>query len=380
MRTSNGLLVLGAIVLTLAGCKRGSPPAPIYLGHVATVSGPGKEAGEQASRGIRLAILEHDKDTGQALSRPVAVRHTDTKGKLEAFEAEAVRLVGVSKVVALYGGTTPEEITRLDRSRVPVVSPAGLSTAAMSENVFLLGLSPSYQGQLLARFAAEELVDVTRVAVLADESREEAVLLANAFAQVFPAARAKKDPKGKKASVTTARYGKEATLAKLADDLAMQKPDAVLIAGSRADLHQLRRDLGDFRPPLLFGGEEVGVRAFQDQADPGKIYLVTAFVSDSDVARGKEFVKKYRESFSTEPDVHAALAYDGTRLLIEALRRTKDTFTPERIKEELAGIKDFAGLTGPLSFAADRRVRRDAFVIVVEAGWAKTLKRYGPEE
>src|SRR5262245_4389120 len=101
----SGLFLL-PILLFLAGCSNTPVPAPIYLGHVATLSGTDKMAGEQASLGIRLALDELNKETGK---RPVQVRHTDTQGKLEAFEAEAVRLVALNRVVGLLGGTTPQE-------------------------------------------------------------------------------------------------------------------------------------------------------------------------------------------------------------------------------------------------------------------------------
>src|SRR5262249_3811960 len=155
-------------------------PPPIVVGHVALQSGPDRDAGEHASRGITLAVKEFNKGA-EAPERPVVVPHTDTRGQPEAFEAEAVRLVNVNKAVALLGGTSAAEVEALDKARVPVVTPSGLRTSKMSDVVFLVGLSPAAQGKALARFAAEELPEAPGVVILADDRREEALRLADAF-------------------------------------------------------------------------------------------------------------------------------------------------------------------------------------------------------
>jgi branched-chain amino acid transport system substrate-binding protein len=374
-------LALLAAALCLPGCSGSTPPPPVLLGHVATLSGPDREAGQSAARGIRLAVLEANKDPEKGAGRSVKVIHTDTLGTLDAFEAEAVRLVTVNRTAALLGGTTPEEVERLGRARVPVVSPCGARPRSRNEAVFTTGLPPAVQGKLLARFAVDRL-KTSRALALVDQAHDDSAALAEAFAREFHAA-AKKDAKeGKEVPARPAvlRYGKEVKLADLVKRIAGEKPAAVLLAGSLADLRQLRRELGDKAPALLFGGEDGAAKALQEASGKGAVYLVTAWSADADTPRAQEFVKKYREAFGEAPDVHAALAYDNARLLFEALRRTKDELTGARLLEKLRELKDFAGLTGPLSFGEDRRLRRPAFVVRVRNGQADVEKRYGSGE
>src|SRR6266446_1665418 len=144
------------LVLFLAGCGGSSSPEPIYIGHVATLSGPQRRGGEQAALGMRLALL--DKTSAQVDGRPLAVRHTDTRGQIEAYEAQAVRLVAISKAVAIYGGASPAEVTRLDRGQVTVLTPLGYRPAGASDQVFCVGLSPRVQGEKLAQFAVKRLI------------------------------------------------------------------------------------------------------------------------------------------------------------------------------------------------------------------------------
>src|SRR6266496_1790579 len=148
-------MVLGGAFLV--GCGGSTSPPPIFLGHIATLSGPDARAGKSAEQGIRLALEELGPAASANLQgRPLVVRHVDAAGSLDNMEAQAARLVSVNKAVGFLGGVTKEEALRLDRSRVPVLSPAGFRTSAMSELLFTTGLAPATQGEVLAQFLAED--------------------------------------------------------------------------------------------------------------------------------------------------------------------------------------------------------------------------------
>src|SRR5207248_5323837 len=100
------LLVAGlaaTLLVPLTGCT-GRTPAPIWVAHVATLSGPDKDAGEAAAHGIRLAVEEINKDPSAGVGRPFKVIRSDARGKAEGFEAEAVRLAAINRVAFLLGG------------------------------------------------------------------------------------------------------------------------------------------------------------------------------------------------------------------------------------------------------------------------------------
>src|ERR1700678_1260326 len=104
MKSSSGIFVM-ALLAGMVGCKGKSPP-PLVVGHVAAVRGPEKKPGVQASLGIRLALEELNKD---AEKQRIEVRHTDTRGSLDTFETQGVRLLAVNRVAALLGGDSTEE-------------------------------------------------------------------------------------------------------------------------------------------------------------------------------------------------------------------------------------------------------------------------------
>jgi branched-chain amino acid transport system substrate-binding protein len=374
-RSSFLALWLAAGLAALAGCGSGVDQTPVLLGQVVSTSGGDKYAGEQAERGTLMAVKEQN-EQAKDKARPLKVLITDAHGKLESFEGEAVRLVSVSKAVALFGGNTSEEVLRLDRAGVPLLTPYGRKTQGMSEQVFCTGLSPSYQGKVLARHAAEVL-KLSSITILIDERREDAALLAEAFQREFPAHH--QDKETKKARVTTLRFGADPNFSSLAEGVMKEEPQGIVFAGAARDLLALRGALEGRIPALFFGGPDGSSKTLADDPGGEGVVLVSAFAVDVDVARAKEFVSQFESAYSTKPDVHAALAFDAARLFDEAFKRCEGSANSERFREKLLEIKDFPGVTGPLAFAKDGRLRRPAFVLQIEQGKLKLKKQYEAE-
>jgi ABC-type branched-subunit amino acid transport system substrate-binding protein len=165
-------LTFAMIALASAGCGNQANPAPLFLGHVATLSGADGHAGKQAERGMKLALADLGAQASESFgARPIVIRHVDAAGTLDAVEAAAARLVSVNRAVGLLGGLTSSEALRLDRVRVPVLASCGYRTSAMSELLFTTGLAPSRQGELLARHLAAELPGP--VVIVVDNRRAE---------------------------------------------------------------------------------------------------------------------------------------------------------------------------------------------------------------
>jgi ABC-type branched-subunit amino acid transport system substrate-binding protein len=369
------LLPLVAASLLWSGCGGRSATAPISVGHVASLSGPGKAEGEQAWRGIRLAV----KEANQPEMRPFEVLHTDAGAKLESFEAEAVRLVAVNRVAALIGGTTTAEVERLDQSRTVVIGLTGNRTRAMSDLVFLTGLSPDLRGRALARhhlvaglpaavatlglavqagplnlLASLAAAEGSRsVVILADERREENLLVAEAFTRTLAA--------GETQAPTTWRTGKDADLPGLARRIAEQSPAAVLVVGEVDTVRRLRGLLPVLT--LYFGGEDRGVLRQADGLN--RIYLVTGFAANSPKAGA--FSKAYQAAFNEAPGPDAALAYESAQLLFEGLRQIENPQDRSALAKALKSLKDFPGLCGPLAIEGNV-LRRPAFVVRLEDG------------
>src|SRR6266496_5475119 len=218
-------MVLGGAFLV--GCGGSTSPPPIFLGHIATLSGPDARAGKSAEQGIRLALEELGPAASANLQgRPLVVRHVDAAGSLDNMEAQAARLVSVNKAVGFLGGVTKEEALRLDRSRVPVLSPAGFRTSAMSELLFTTGLAPATQGEVLAQFLAEDAP--TAGTLIVDPRREVSPVCADNFRRAWADAWRKKDAKAEPPRWAEVTLPKDVKLVEWATGLLGAKPPTIV--------------------------------------------------------------------------------------------------------------------------------------------------------
>src|SRR5206468_12456428 len=98
---------------------------------------------------------------------------------------------------------------------------------------------------------------------------------------------------------------------------------------------------------------------------------------DDALPKLKEFGERYQKRFGQSAGPAAALAYDSARVLFEGARQAGG-FPAAKLREALAGLKDFPALTGPLSFAPDQTARGPAFVVQVRGAKTAVAAKFEP--
>jgi branched-chain amino acid transport system substrate-binding protein len=362
--------------LCLAGCSARGTSEPILVGHVGPLSGPEKTRGVSAQRGIDLGVEETNQDDHRIAGRTVTVKHADSGDKPDAAQSQTVRLLTIDKVVALLGDSDPAELDRVIRAAqpysVPLVTPGTLPPGSVNDYVFSATIGPADQGQALARFAAEELKP-TGVTVLIDSRNAVAAALADAFRQ---------EAGKRNVAVSERTYKDPADFAGLAGDLKKAAPRVVLLAGASRDLLKLRAQVHEAVPEaaLLLGTEEGGlVTLAEDRTTGGAAYLASAFAPEGLTPAGQELARKYRDRFGQDLDPVAGLAYDAARILFEGMRNKESATGAKQVRAALAGLENFDSLTGPLSMTKEHTARRAVFVVRLEEGTAKLVRRSEPE-
>lgn len=80
----------------------------------------------------------------------------------------------------------------------------------------------------------------------------------------------------------------------------------------------------------------------------------------------QEFVKSYNEKYGKNPTMFAAQAYDAANMIIQAL---KDGATDRKsLRDKLAAIQNFPGVTGVTSFDENRNVKKEISKLVIRNG------------
>lgn len=96
------------------------------------------------------------------------------------------------------------------------------------------------------------------------------------------------------------------------------------------------------------------------------MYITASFYAANPAQNVQAFVNAYRDMFAAEPNLFAASVYDGVGLIVQAL---KDGATDRAsLRDGLAAIENYEGVTGNARFNENRDVIKDEVVLKVEAG------------
>jgi branched-chain amino acid transport system substrate-binding protein len=106
-------------------------------------------------------------------------------------------------------------------------------------------------------------------------------------------------------------------------------------------------------------------------------YFSNHYTTESKDPKTINFVKSFKAKYNIEADVMAALAYDAVYILAEAIKNSKEV-TSENIRNELAKIKNFHGVTGVMSMDENRDAIKSAVVVQVHGQDYKFITSVNP--
>jgi branched-chain amino acid transport system substrate-binding protein len=341
---------------------------PIKLGEISPLTGKEAAFGQQAHRGILMAIDEVNA-RGGVLGRPLALLAEDNQSKPGDSATIAKKLVSRDKVVALLGSATSSQCLEIapiaQAAKVPFVATTATAAEVTEKRdyIFRSCFIDPFQGAVLAKFALGTL-KVKRVALITSVSTSYSVGLSKVFRERLSALGGE-IVADQKYSEGDKDFRAQLTAIKAA------KPDAIAVTGfytEAALLCKQARDLGLTLP--IFGGDgweapeliEIGGKAVEGT------YYISHYSSESTAPEVRTFVEKYRARFNGEtPDSNAPLAYDAALIAIEAIARAGSTEGP-KLRDALAATKNFPGVTGRTTIDAQRNASKSAVILTVKNG------------
>jgi branched-chain amino acid transport system substrate-binding protein len=345
-------LLAPLLVAGLAACSRS--PKEYVIG----AAGPQTVAyGIQNQHGIDLAVAEINAAGGiDGAPLRVLVRDDHASGADAArIAAEFVANPEVIAVVGHAGSGAEVSAARVyDGGRLAAVAttPSSPDISGISPWVFRMISSDSVNGVTLARFANDLVTTLhrnPRVAVLYHNDAYGRGL-ADAFLHTFHGAVISTDP----VAATT-------DLEPYVTYYRSAKPDLVFVASDEdigiAVLREARRQ--HLTTTFLGGDGWQGIVA--DSASEGA-FIGTPFTAQSSDTAARRFAAAFRAKYGEYPDAHAALAYDATRLVAEALRHSGNDRA--RVRDYLAKLSKeapFRTLSGPTWFASTNDPVGNAF-------------------
>ena len=350
------LLVAGA----LSACTR---ERATYT--IASASPSNEAYGLMSRQGVELAVEAINK-RGGVRSHPLTLVRVDDEGTGVKAAAVAQELVDADSVLAVVGhanSSATVAAARVYDGRLAAVSPSASSPeiTGLSPWLFRVIPSDSANGQDLAKFATD--LGHTRAAILY-ENNSYGRGLADSFRRAFRGEVTSLEP--------IAVDGKE--VEPYLAYLRLHDPGLIFVAGSDGSglevLHEARR-IG-LKSEFLGGDGWAGVTS--DTAAAEGVYVGAPFTTEDPRRDVQAFVQAFRWKFGRDPNSFAALAYDATMVVAQAIERAGPDRTA--IRDYLGSMQEanaYNGLTGRIAFQqsgdvagkpmAMTRVRRGALVL-----------------
>jgi branched-chain amino acid transport system substrate-binding protein len=344
------VVVILAVVLIVTQTRK--EEKEIKIGHIAPLTGDAAIWGNWEVEGIELAVEEIN-SKGGVVGRKIKVIHEDDKGDPKTAVSALQKLITVDKVEIVIGAT---------------LSSTTLAAAPIAEKNKVIMLSPSAQspkiseaGDYIFRIFASSTVEGKHLAELAKKFnvRSAAILYINNDYGV-----------GLKSVIS--QYLRENNIPVLDEEgydveikdfraqiekIKSLAPEAIFLLGYPTDMGTIllqMKELGlkklktKIFAPNSFEAEEI-IKIAKDAAE-GVFYVYPVL---PDLEYTKTIKQKFYDKFKKEMNIYNAMGYDAVKILcfvIEQVLKEKGKPDSEYVKDLLYKVKDFPGITGPITF------------------------------
>lgn len=339
-----------------------------------------EETGDVASYGTaeqkaaKLAVDEINK-AGGVDGKQIEVTDKDNKSELSEASTVSTNLVTQAKVNAIIGpatsGGTGAAITNAAKASVPLVTPSGTQDDLTKGQDYLFRATfiDSFQGKILSKYVTDNL-KAKKVVLYYDNSSDYAKGIAKAFQEEY---------KGE--IVATETFASKDTDFQAALTKFKGKDfDALVVPGYYTEAGKIvnqARGIGIDKP--IVGGDGFNSEEFISQATPAaatNVYYVSGYSTSGDMtAKAKKFLEAYKAKYNEEPSMFSALAYDSVYMVAEASKGAKNSV---EIKENLAKLKDFEGVTGSITMDKNHNPVKSALMIGLKDGKVDTVETVKP--
>ena len=339
-----------------------------------------EETGDVASYGTaeqkaaKLAVDEINK-AGGVDGKQVEITDKDNKSELSEASTVSTNLVTQAKVNAIIGpatsGGTGAAITNAAKASVPLITPSGTQDDLTKGQDYLFRTTfiDSFQGKILSKYVTDNL-KAKKVVLYYDNSSDYAKGIAKAFQEEY---------KGEIVATETVA-SKDTDFQAALTKFKGKDFDALVVPGYYTEAGKIvnqARGMGIDKP--IVGGDGFNSEEFISQATPAaatNVYYVSGYSTSGDMtAKAKKFLEAYKAKYNEEPSMFSALAYDSVYMVAEASKGAKNSVD---IKENLAKLKDFEGVTGSITMDKNHNPVKSALMIGLKDGKVDTVETVKP--
>lgn len=359
------LLALVVVVVMaaslLAGCGGGGT---INIGTIQPISGQVSAYGTQSRDAITMAVDEIN-SAGGVLGKKLEVFVEDDEANPEKTVNAFKKLVTQNKIIGLVGALTSKcslSITKEAQARkVIMISPSSTNDTVTDagDYIFRACYNDSFQGQVVAKFAFDNLKG-KNAAIIFDNTNDYSKGLRDNFKAKF------EELGGKVVAEESYATGDKDFAAQLTK-IKGKNPEVLFIPDYYSTVSLIAKQVRNqgMQIPMLGadGWDEIANNAGDEVVG---CYYSNHYSPDADDKEVKDFVSKYKAKFKVDPNALAALAYDATYILADAIKKAGST-DPKSIRDAMMQT-DKKFVTGKIKFNDKRNPVKSAVMVKLEKG------------
>lgn len=365
------VVLAAALCMAVAAAGCAPRPAEIKVGCNAELTGSIPMVGQSCKNGALMAVEEVNNAGGLEVGGKkysIALVVEDCEDKAESAAAVAQKLINQAQVLAMIGPNASRNAipaaSIAETSKVPMISPWSTNpkTTEGKKYVFRACFIDDFQGVVTAKFAMDNLKAKT-AAVLYDVGSEYNKGIAEIFKKTFEAAG------GKTVAFETYTTGDKdfsSQLTRIKD----VNPDVLFLPNYYSEVPlqvQQAHKLG-YKGKILgsdsWGSPEIIKLGGIDMEGH---FFSTHYAPDIATPVAQKFIRAYQAKYGSTPDDVAALTYDSFGLLFQAIK-TAGKLEREAVRDALAGITRFEGVTGVLEFKGTGDPVKSAVILQIKDG------------
>jgi len=364
-RTLNGIIWgLIAILIVSANAWSFGRKTVVKVGINAPITGDIPKVGEGTKYAAQMWLEDIEKAGGIAVGGkkyPVELVIEDNESKAESAVKANTKMITEDEVLVIVGPQSSKQAVPAgdvaNNYETPMITPWSTNPDSTKDRPFVFRgcfLDP-FQGPVLANFITEEF-DFTKAAVLYDVASDYPKGLAEFFKEAWEKIHGP-DSVVAFESFTTKDTDFSSQLSKI------NKSDAQVLFTPQyynevALIVQQAHELG-WTGPIVgsdsWGSAETVTLCGKDCYG---LFFSTHYAAAGAQGATKEFIERYEKKYGYTPDDVAALTWDSLRLVQAAIENSgkltgKIGSDRKAVRDALAQIKNFNGITGDMTFTEE---------------------------
>jgi branched-chain amino acid transport system substrate-binding protein len=366
--------------LVLGGCAP-KETNDIRIGVNAEITGSKPTVGDSCKKAAELLAAQVNAAGGLKVGDkkyPITLFIEDNEDKPESAAAVAKKLISQDNVLAIIGpnasGNAIPAARICEDAKVIMITPWSTNpkTTEHMKYVFRACFLDDFQGEVMAKFARDNMKAKT-AAVLYDMASEYNKGIAEFFKKSF-------EKMGGRVVAFQSYTKDDKDFSSQLTEIKAANPDVLFLPNYYNEVPlqaQQARRLGITAP--LIGSDSWGSSELLTLGgkDLEGAFFSSHYAPDIATPKAQEFIKAYETKYGKKPDDVAALTFDSGQLLLAAIAKAQ-SLDRQKVRDALATISEFQGVTGTMKFSGTGDPIKSAVIIQIKDGKFKYFTSVSP--